>query len=111
MKNRIKRLNRYQKILLLILAVMALVFTVLYVVNIDKVYWTYWLLGLFFCVLNAVEILFANEVFRFWVSLRVKNAREAEPSDWAVKVRYIGWTFVTVTALGIFIMGLIFTRI
>ena len=110
MKKRIIRLNRYQKILLLIMMLMALVFTVLYAVNIDKVYWTYWFLGLFFCALNAVEILFANEVFRFWLSFRIKNAREAEPSDWVVKSRYIGWTFVTVTALGIFIAGLILTR-
>ena len=106
MKKRIQSLNRCQKTLLVITVLMVLSFTPRYAVNADRVNWSCWFLGLAFCVLNAVEILFANEIFRFWMSLRIKNAQEVEPSDRTVKSRYVIWTILAVFALVFFLVGL-----
>lgn len=68
--------------------------------------WPAWFGGVFVCVLNALSILFADELFRLNLSFRIRNADDAEPSDWEMTGRYIGWTVVPVMAFVVFIMGL-----
>lgn len=68
--------------------------------------WLAWFGAVFICVLNAVSILFAEELFRWNLAFRIRNVDHAEPSDWEIAGRYIGWTVLTVMALVLFIMGL-----
>lgn len=68
--------------------------------------WLAWFGAAFLCVLNALSILFADELFRWNLKFRVRNADQAEPSDFEIAGRYTGWTLLTITALAIFIMGL-----
>ena len=65
-----------------------------------------WFLAGFFCMINAVSILFAGELFRWNLMFRIRNADYAEPSDWEMIGRYIGWTAIAIMALVTFIMGL-----
>ena len=68
--------------------------------------WTAWFSGVFICALNALFILFADELFRWNLRFQIRNADYAEPSDFEIAGRYIGWTVFTLMALAIFIMGL-----
>ncbi len=65
-----------------------------------------WFGAVFICILNAVSILFADELFRWNLLFRIRNVESAEPSDWEIAGRYIGWTSVTVMVLVIFVLGL-----
>lgn len=58
------------------------------------------------CILNAFCILFADEFFHWNLAFQIRSADHAEPSDWAIAGRYIGWTAMLIMALVIFIMGL-----
>ena len=60
----------------------------------------------FICVLNALSILFADELFRWNLVFRISNADHAEPSDWEIAGRYISWTCMSIMALVLFIIGL-----
>lgn len=73
---------------------------------IQRGHWEFFLLGAFICVLNAAFILFADELFRFHLQFRVKYPEDAEPSDWELFSRWVGWVVLTITALVFFIMGL-----
>ena len=68
--------------------------------------WFVWFIGLVMCVISAVSILFADELFRWNLSFRVRYAYDAEPSDWEISSRYIGWTLEPILILIIFIVGL-----
>lgn len=65
-----------------------------------------WFLGVVMCIITAVSILFADELFRWNLSFRVRDAYDAEPSDWEVSSRYISWTLESIFALIFFIAGL-----
>lgn len=65
-----------------------------------------WFAAVFVCLLNGFAILFADELFRFGLSFRISNVDDAEPSDWEIAGRKIGWTAMTVVALVIFVIGL-----
>lgn len=65
-----------------------------------------WFGAVFICILNALSILFADELFRWNLAFQIRNVDRAEPSDWEIAGRYIGWTVMTIMALVIFIMGL-----
>ena len=62
--------------------------------------------GIFFCILTAISMLFADELFRFDLSFRISNADQAEPSDWVIAGRYISWIVLPTLALVLFILGL-----
>ena len=40
----------------------------------------------------ACSILFADELFRWNMAFQIRNADQAEPSDWEIASRYIFWT-------------------
>lgn len=66
-----------------------------------------WFGAVFICILNAVSILFADELFRWNLAFQIRDAERAEPSDWEIAGRYIGWTILTFMAFMIFILGLL----
>ena len=65
-----------------------------------------WFGAAFICLINAISMLFADELFRWHLSFRVWNADHLEPSDWELAGRYISWTLLCVMALVLFIVGL-----
>ena len=58
------------------------------------------------CIMNAVTILFADELFRLELAFKVRNVDKVEPSEWEITGRYIGWLVLPIIALAIYIMGL-----
>ena len=68
--------------------------------------WFAWFGAVFICVLNTISILFADELFRWNLAFRIRNVDHAEPSDWEIAGRYIGWTVMAIVPLVLFIMGL-----
>lgn len=66
----------------------------------------FWFLGALVCGVNALYIFFAEELFYFKMSFRVRDAELAEPSEWEIATRYIGWTGMVLAALIIFVVGL-----
>ena len=68
--------------------------------------WLTWLEGAFICILNALSILFADELFRWNLAFQIRDVEKAEPSDWEIAGRYIGWTILPIMALILFIVGL-----
>lgn len=69
--------------------------------------WLGWFGGVLICVITALTMLFVDELFRCNASFLVRNAEEAEPSDWEIAGRYITWTVLPVMAAVIFILGLL----
>ena len=65
-----------------------------------------WFGAVFVCAVNALSILFADELFRLSLASRIRDADNAEPSDFEIAGRYIGWTALAVIALLLFIVGL-----
>ena len=65
-----------------------------------------WFGAVFICILNALTMLFADELFRWNLAFQIRNVEKAEPSDWEIAQRYIVWTAMTIIALVVFIMGL-----
>ena len=68
--------------------------------------WLGWFGGVLICVIAALTMLFADELFRWNASFLIRNAEDAEPSDWEIAGRYITWTALPVMAAVIFILGL-----
>ncbi len=68
--------------------------------------WLAWFGAVAICVLNALLILFADELFRWNLRFQIRDADRAEPSDLEIVGRYFSWTALTIMALVIFIMGL-----
>lgn len=66
------------------------------------------LLGALCCVLCAVSVLYADALFRWDLRFRIKYPDDAEPSDWELFSRWVGWIGLTIFALVIFILGLNF---
>ena len=53
-----------------------------------------------------VSVLFADELFRFNLAFRIRDADRAEPSEWEIAGRYISWAVLPVVALALLIGGL-----
>ena len=68
--------------------------------------WSLGALGLVVCTVTAVSILYADELFRWGLSFRVRDPESAEPSDWELASRYFTWIALPMLALAMFIMGL-----
>ena len=67
---------------------------------------TLWFYAVVFCFINTISILFVDELFRFNLAFQIRDADYAEPSDWEIASRYIGWTVLPILALITFIIGL-----
>lgn len=68
--------------------------------------WQIWFYAFITSVITAVSILFADELFRRNLAFQIRDADYAEPSEWEIASRYIGWTIMTVFALVMYIIGL-----
>ena len=68
--------------------------------------WSAWLGGLLLCLVTAFYILYAEELFRWNLSFRIRNADQAEASDWEITNRYIAWLVLLIAAMLVFIFGL-----
>ena len=68
--------------------------------------WFPFFVATFICFLNALSILFVEELFRWNLAFKIRNVDHAEPSDWEIAGRYMGWTVLTIMALVLFITGL-----
>jgi len=68
--------------------------------------WYAWFCGVLMSVFTAVSILFADEFFRWNLAFRIRNVDSAEPSDWALMERNIGWGIGVVGSFLIYWMGL-----
>lgn len=68
--------------------------------------WLAWFTGVFICIITAVSILFADELFRWHLAFHIRNADQAEPSGLEIVGRYFAWTIMPGLAMIIFIMGL-----
>lgn len=73
---------------------------------IQRGHWGFFLLGAFACAVCTALILFADELFRFYLQFRVKYPENAEPSDWELFTRWVSWGGLTIVALFSFIVGL-----
>lgn len=71
-----------------------------------KGHWGVYFLCLVMSAVTAVSIVFADELFRFGLSFRIRNADMAEPSDWALMNRSISWFIAPVGILVCYIIGL-----
>lgn len=70
--------------------------------------WWGWVLGVVICVVTAITILYADELFRFHLLFEISNVEDVEPSGWEMVSRYISWTLLPVLALVTFITGLLY---
>lgn len=68
--------------------------------------WIAWFAAVLICILNAVSMIFADQIFRFGLSFQIRGADTAEPSDWEIIGRYISWIVLAVVAMAIFVIGL-----
>lgn len=68
--------------------------------------WLTWFQGLCICVITALSILYADELFRWDLSFKIRNVEQAEPSEWEMTSRYIGWALLSVLAVILFVIGL-----
>ena len=68
--------------------------------------WMAYFLAVFVSVCTVISILFAEELFRLGLMGRVRDWDRAEPSDFEVAGRYIGWTIMMPFIAWIYLMGL-----
>lgn len=68
--------------------------------------WLAWFGGVFVCIVTAISILFADELFRWNLVFQIRNVDRAEPSDWVIASRYITWTVLPIVAMIFFIIGI-----
>lgn len=68
--------------------------------------WSAWFGGMVTCILTAVSILYADELFRWNLSFQIRNAKQAEPSEWEMVSRYLSWIVLSAAALAVFAIGL-----
>lgn len=68
--------------------------------------WLAWFCGVFISIVTAISIFFADELFRWNLAFIIRNVERAEPSEWEIMGRYVGWTICPVMVLVTYIMGL-----
>ena len=68
--------------------------------------WAIWFYGLALAIFAMVSILFADELFRWELAFRIRNVDRAEPSDWEMGSRYLGWILMTAIDFAIYFVGL-----
>ena len=68
--------------------------------------WLAWFCGVFLSVVTAVLILFADELFRHNLRFMIRNVEHAEPSDWELASRKIGWTILAFVTFFGYMLGL-----
>lgn len=65
-----------------------------------------WFFGAFICIINAVYIIFPDEIFRLRLAFIVRDVDKVEPAESELAARFIGWLVLPIMAFAIYIMGL-----
>lgn len=68
--------------------------------------WQTWFYAVVISVLTGISILFVDELFRWNLSFQIRNVERAEPSEWEIAGRYIGWTAFTIMSFIAYMIGL-----
>lgn len=68
--------------------------------------WLVWFGAVASSFITAFSILYADELFRWNLSFQIRNTEDAEPSEWEILHRYLGWTVAVILVLVIYILGL-----
>lgn len=68
--------------------------------------WGFFFLGLFLCAVTVISILFADELFRLSLVFTLRDWEQAEPSDFEIAGRYIGWTLLPILIMWVYCSGL-----
>lgn len=68
--------------------------------------WIGWLWGLIVARFLLLSMLRADDIFRWHLSFQISNPWDAEPTDWELLQRNLGWTAGTVAVLILCILGL-----
>lgn len=71
----------------------------------SKADWLGFFYGILVSIATAISILFADDLFRFNLAFQIRNVEQAEPSDWEITGRYIGWILLPVLAFAIYLSG------
>lgn len=61
--------------------------------------------GTLLAVVGIVSILFADQLFRWDLRFRIRDPERAEPSEWEIFTRYLGWIVCTAGALIVYLAG------
>ena len=64
-------------------------------------------IGTFAAVVCIISALFADQLFRFNLFFQIKNPDDAEPSDWEIMSRVLGWLFLTALSFSVYLAGLL----
>ena len=67
----------------------------------------FFVLGTLLCIACALSILYVEDLFRFNLRFVIANPDRAEPSEWELFSRWVGWICGTVVIVGFFISGLV----
>ncbi len=70
--------------------------------------WGFYVLGTILSVITALSIIFADEIFVFYMSFRIADPETAEPSSFELGSRYFSWVVMPFIIILIYFMGLRF---
>lgn len=68
--------------------------------------WGIWFLGLFISFINAGAMIFADELYYLRIMPWVRDAENAEPTDFQIGLWRISWAVICVVVLAVLIWGL-----
>lgn len=68
--------------------------------------WMYYGFSVVFCIIVALSILYADEIFRFGLHFTIKDPEKAEPAEWEIISRYVDWTLLVFLIYQLFSAGL-----
>ena len=68
--------------------------------------WLLWFVGAFTCIMGAVHVLYADEIFRWNMKLTLRSAEGAEPTELYAGSRFILWIAWAAVSFFAFIKGL-----
>lgn len=104
MKQKWLNLNPGQKAICALQVVLIVVFAIVYaVVQIESPGLS---IGILLCIINAVTVLYADELFRWKMRHRVEDPNTIVPSKTELGSRWVGWVICTGVSLVVYIVGL-----
>ena len=68
--------------------------------------WGFFVLGTILSVITALSIIFADELFVFYMSFMIADPETAEPSSFELCSRYFAWVVMPFIIIFIYFMGL-----
>lgn len=104
MKEKWLKLNLGQKAVCILQALLVVVFAVIYaVMRVDSPGLS---IGILLCIINAVSVLYADELFRWKLRGRMAEPEKAIPSKTELGSRWVGWFICTGVSILLFVLGL-----